>query len=234
MIYNVLTLYTELIEVYKKTGVIGRGVEAGAIDINVFNIREYTDDKHGSVDDYPYGGGAGMVMTPQPIYDCVKAVKQKREDIPVIYFSPAGKKLDSALAKEYALYDEVILLCGHFEGVDQRALDLCVDDEISIGDYIVSGGHIATMCFIDSVSRYVPGVLGNEESMLDESFENGKLEYAQYTRPAEFMGLSVPEILLSGHHENINAYRQEQSLIRTKEKRPDLYQKNCDSKKSNK
>ena len=234
MIYNVLTLYTELIEVYKKTGVIGRGVESKAININIFNIRDYTDDKHGSVDDYPYGGGAGMVMTPQPIYDCVKAAKQGREDIPVIYFSPAGKKLDSSLAKEYARYDEVILLCGHFEGVDQRVLDLCVDDEISIGDYIVSGGHIAAMCFIDSVSRYLPGVLGNDESAFEESFENGRLEYVQYTRPAEFMGLSVPEILLSGHHKNIKAYREEQSLIRTKNKRPDLYQKDCESEKKNK
>ena len=234
MIFNVLTLYTELIEVYRHTGVIGRGVESEAIDINIFNIRDYTDDKHGSVDDYPYGGGAGMVMTPQPIYDCVKAVKQQQEDIPVIYFSPAGRKLDSALAKEYALYNEVILLCGHFEGVDQRALDLCVNDEISIGDYIVSGGHIAAMCFIDSVSRYISGVLGNDESASEESFENGILEYAQYTRPAEFMGLTVPKILLSGHHENIKAYRQEESLVRTKKKRPDLYRKNCGSEESSK
>ena len=234
MIFNVLTLYTDLIESYRNTGVIGRGVESKAIDINIFNIRDYTEDKHGSVDDYPYGGGAGMVMTPQPIYDCVKAVKQQREDIPVIYFSPAGRKLDSALAKEYARYDEVILLCGHFEGVDQRVLNLCVDDEISIGDYIVSGGHIAAMCFIDSVSRYLPGVLGNDESASEESFENGRLEYAQYTRPAEFMGLSVPEILLSGHHKNIKAYREEQSLIRTKDKRPDLYQIDCESEEKNK
>lgn len=221
MIFNVLTIYKELIEEYKKTGVIGRGVSAGAVGVNVYDIRDYTTDRHGSVDDYPYGGGAGMVMTPQPVYDCVKAVK-KDKNIPVIFFTPRGKIFNSALAKEYAEYDEVILLCGHFEGVDQRVIDLCVTDEISMGDYIVTGGHIPAMCFIDSVSRHIEGVLGNGESAAEESFENGLLEYEQYTRPYEFMGLTVPDILLSGHHVNIEKYKKERSLAVTKDKRPDL------------
>lgn len=221
MIFNVLTIYKDLIEEYKKTGVIGRGVAANAIGINVFDIRDYTDNKHGSVDDYPYGGGAGMVMTPQPVYDCIKAVK-KNEDIPVIYFTPHGRTFNTAAAKEYAKCDEVILLCGHFEGIDQRVIDLCVTDEISMGDYIVTGGHIPAMCFIDAVARYVSGVLGNDESTAEESFENGLLEYEQYTRPYEFMGLTVPDILLSGHHVNIEKYKKERSLAVTKQKRPDL------------
>lgn len=221
MIFNVLTLYTDLIEEYKKTGVIGRGVSSGQIEINSYNIRDYSTDKHASVDDYPYSGGAGMVMMVQPVYDCVKDV-QKDKDIPVIYFTPTGKKFDSKLAKHYAEYDEVILLCGHFEGIDQRAIDLCVTDEVSIGDYIVTGGHIPAMCFIDSVSRYINGVLGNIESSEDESFENGLLEYPQYTRPYEYMGMKVPDILLSGHKAKIDEYKHNEALRVTKEKRPDL------------
>lgn len=222
MKFNVLTLYTELIEEYKKTGVIGRGVQAGYIDISAYNIRDYTQNKHGCVDDYPYSGGAGMVMTVQPVYDCVSNVKKGRENIPVIFFTPSGQKFDSDLAKHYSKYDELILLCGHFEGIDQRAIDLCVTDEVSMGDFIVTGGHIPAMCFIDCVSRYVPGVLGNFASTSDESFENGLLEYPQYTRPYEYMGLKVPDILLSGDRAKIEKYKYEESLRITKEKRPDL------------
>ena len=223
MIYNVITIYDELIESYKQTGVIGRGVSSGAITINAYNTRNYTTNKHGAVDDYPYGGGAGMVMTPQPIYDAIKSVKGEKENVPVIYFTPRGKTFNTALAKHYAKnYDEVILLCGHFEGIDERAISLCVTDEISMGDYIITGGHIASMCFIDSVSRYITGVLGNEESSSEESFENGLLEYEQYTRPAEFMGMKVPEILTSGHHKNIETYKRERSLELTRQKRADL------------
>jgi tRNA (guanine37-N1)-methyltransferase len=228
MIFDVLTLYTELIDEYAKTGVIGRGVAAGAIGINSHNIRDYTLNKHGCVDDYPYGGGAGMVMMPQPVYDCVMNVKKDRS-VPVVYFSPKGRRFDAKIAKEYSACDAVILLCGHFEGVDQRALDLCVTDEISIGDFVMTGGHLAAMCFIDTVARYVPGVLGNEASTDDESFESGLLEYEQYTRPQEFMGLKVPDVLLSGHHANIEKYQLERSLILTRQKRPDLIQ---DEKKS--
>lgn len=222
MKFNVLTLYTDLIEEYKKTGVIGRGVQSGYIDISTFNIRDYTLNKHGCVDDYPYSGGAGMVMTVQPVYDCVADVKKGRNDIPVIFFTPAGKKFNSELAKKYAKYDELILLCGHFEGIDQRAIELCVTDEISMGDFIVTGGHIPAMCFIDCVSRYVPGVLGNFASTSEESFENGLLEYPQYTRPYEYMGLKVPDILLSGNSAKIEKYKHDESLRITEEKRPDL------------
>ena len=222
MIFHVLTIYKNLIEEYAKTGVIGRGVNSGVLDIRVYDIRDYTTDKHGAVDDYPYGGGAGMVMTPQPIYDCVQAVRNGREDIPVIYFTPGGTPFTTDVAKKYTSSEEVILLCGHFEGIDQRVLDLCVTDEISIGDYIVTGGHIASMCFMDAVGRYIPGVLGNEVSTAEESFEHGLLEQEQYTRPYEFMGLKVPDILLTGHHVNIEKYRKERSLEMTRKKRPDL------------
>ena len=223
MIFNVLTIYKDFIEEYKSTGVIGRGVSSGAIQINVFDIRDYTTNKHGKVDDTPYGGGAGMVMTPQPVYDAVMAVKAGR-DIPVIYFTPKGKTFNTSLSKHYAREcEEVILLCGHFEGIDQRAIDLCVSDEISLGDYIITGGHIASICFIDSVARYISGVLGNDESTVEESFENGLLECNQYTRPYEFMGKTVPDILLSGHHENIRKYKDEQSLELTKQRREDLF-----------
>ena len=221
MKFHVLTIYKDFIEKYRETGVIGRGVSAGAIEIDAVDIRDYTLDKHGAVDDYPYGGGAGMVMTPQPVCDCVRAVMGERE-IPVVFFTPRGRRFDTAVAKEYAQCEEVILLCGHFEGIDERAVQLCVTDEISMGDYIVTGGHIPALCFIDSVSRYIPGVLGNGESSCEESFENGLLEYEQYTRPYEYEGLRVPDILLSGHHKNIEAYKKERSLALTREKRPDL------------
>lgn len=221
MIFNVCTLYTELIDEYAETGVIGRGVKSEAIQINTYNIRDYTLDKHGCVDDYPYGGGAGMLMMAQPVCDCVDAVKCGR-DIPVIYFTPRGKPFDTAAAKEYAKYEEVILLCGHFEGIDERAVSLCVTEEISIGDYIVTGGHIGAMCFIDSVARYIPGVLGNGVSTYEESFENGLLEYSQYTRPYDYRGLTVPDILISGHHANIEKYKKEESRKITEQYRPDL------------
>lgn len=225
MIFNVLTLYKELIEAYAATGVIGRGCQSGAIEIKPFDIRDYTLDKHGNVDDSPYGGGAGMVMAPQPVYDCVKAVKNGR-NVPVVFFSPKGRVFDSSVAKEYAALDEVILLCGHFEGVDQRAIDLCVDEEISMGDYILTGGHIAAMSFIDSVARYVHGVLGNFASTGEESFENGYLEHEQYTRPYEFMGLTVPDVLLCGDHAKVHAYQKQRSKAITEEKRPDLILRN--------
>ncbi|MBE6039107.1 MAG: tRNA (guanosine(37)-N1)-methyltransferase TrmD [Anaerofustis stercorihominis] len=221
MIFNVLTLYDELINEYAKTGVIGRAVQDGTLSINAVNIRDYAKNKHKNVDDYPYGGGAGMVMMPQPVCDCVEAVKGDK-NTKVVFFTPRGRVFDSSVAKEYAKYDELILLCGHFEGIDERAIKLCVDDEISMGDYIITGGHIAAMCFMDSVSRYVDGVLGNDESSEEESFENGLLEYEQYTRPYEFRGMTVPDVLLSGHHKNISAYKKERSVFVTEKYRPDL------------
>ena len=162
-----------------------------------------------------------MLMKAEPVYDCVKDIKKDR-DIPVIYFSPRGRAFNSELAKKYADLDEVILLCGHYEGIDQRAVDLCVDEEISIGDYILTGGHIASMVFIDTVSRYVDGVLGNCESYQNESFEDGLLEASQYTRPEEFMGMKVPEVLLSGHHKKIEEYYKDEALKETKKRREDL------------
>lgn len=221
MIYNVLTLYPEMIEAYKDVGIIGRGVKNNKLEINAINIRDYSKDKHRRVDDEIYGGGAGMLMKAEPVYDCVTDIKKQR-NVPVIYFSPRGKVFNSALAKEYAKLDEVILLCGHYEGIDQRAIDLCVDEEICIGDYILTGGHIAAMVFMDTVSRYVDGVLGNSESYKNESFENGMLESSQYTRPEEFMGLKVPPVLLSGHHKKIEEYMNEESLKETKKRREDL------------
>ncbi len=221
MKYNVLTLYPEIIEFYKSVGIIGRAVESEIIDINAVNIRDYSKDKHRRVDDEIYGGGAGMLMKADVVYDCVSDIKSK-SNAPVIYFSPTGKRFDSEMAKEYAKLDEVILLCGHYEGIDQRAIDLVVDEEISIGDYVLTGGHIAAMVFIDTVSRYIGDVLGNNESLSDESFENNLLEYPQYTRPEEFMGLKVPEVLLSGHHKKIEEYKLEKAIEITKKNRPDL------------
>ena len=210
-----------MIEAYKEIGIIGRGVNSGKLQINAVNIRDYSKDKHRRVDDEIYGGGAGMLMKAEPVYDCVKDIKKNR-DVPVIYFSPRGKIFNSEIAKEYADLDEVILLCGHYEGIDQRAVDLCVDEEISIGDYILTGGHIASMVFMDTVSRYVDGVLGNCESYQNESFEDGLLEASQYTRPEEFMGMKVPEVLLSGHHKKIEEYYKDEALKETKKRREDL------------
>ena len=221
MIYNVLTLYPEMIEAYREVLIIGRGVKSGKLKINAINIRDYSKDKHRRVDDEIYGGGAGMLMKAEPVYDCVKDIKKDR-DIPVIYFSPRGRTFNSEIAKEYANLDEVILLCGHYEGIDQRAVDLCVDEEISIGDYILTGGHIASMVFMDTVSRYVDGVLGNSESYQNESFEDGLLEANQYTRPEEFMGMKVPDVLMSGHHKKIEEYYKEEALKETKIRREDL------------
>lgn len=219
--YDVLTLYPEIIEQYRDVGIIGRAAAGGHVEINAVNIRDFAFNKHRKTDDEIYGGGAGMLMTPQPVYDCVKSVKEHNSG-KVVFFSPRGRRLDSSLAREYAKEEELILLCGHYEGIDQRAIDLCVDEEVSIGDYILTGGHIAAMVFIDCVSRYVNGVLGNSESSVEESFENGLLEASQYTRPDTFMGLKVPEVLLSGHHRNIEEYRKEESLRETRIRRGDL------------
>jgi tRNA (guanine37-N1)-methyltransferase len=222
--FTCVGLFGEFIEAYKGYSIIARAVKKGAAEINFINIRSYSQDKHKNTDDYPYGGGAGMVLTPQPVVDAVSAAK-KNSSSPVIYFSPIGKKLTHAVAKEYSAYDEVILLCGHYEGIDQRALDLVVDEYISVGDYILTGGEIAAVVFMDTIMRYHSGILGNDESSLEESFENGLLEYAQYTRPEIFQGIKVPDTLLSGNHAKIKEYRHSDSLQRTKKYRKDLYDK---------
>lgn len=218
---DILTLFPEMFAPLKSS-IIGKAAEKGILDIAITDIRSYSADKHHKCDDTPFGGGAGMVMMPQPIFDTVKAVDPKHESLR-IYMSPKGKTLDMPTVKSLASGGKnLLLLCGHYEGVDQRVLDLCFDHEISIGNYVLTGGELPAMVLVDSVARYVDGVLGSDESVNEETFSDGLLEYPQYTRPQIFEGLSVPEVLLSGHHANINKWRKEQSLELTKKLRPDL------------
>ena len=219
---DVLTLFPEMFTPLSES-IIGRARKNGIIDIRITDIRDFSTDKHKKCDDYPFGGGAGMVMLPQPIFDAVKAVDPDHEALR-IYMSPKGKRLDMQLVRSLAGLESkrLLLLCGHYEGVDQRVLDLCFDGEISIGDYVVTGGELPAMVVIDSVARYVDGVLGSEDSVKEESFSSNTLEYPQYTRPAVFEGIAVPDVLLSGHHANVEKWRREQSEILTKKLRPDL------------
>ena len=207
------------------TSIIGRAIEAGLLEINAVNIRDYSTNKHMKVDDYPYGGGAGLVMQPEPVYrayeDLTKDMKKKPR---VVYLTPQGTTFHQEMAKELAKEEELVFLCGHYEGIDERVLEEIVTDYVSIGDYVLTGGELPAMVMIDSISRLVPGVLHNDDSAGDESFENGLLEYPQYTRPPVFLDKEVPEVLLSGHHENIRKWRHEQSVKRTKERRPDLWE----------
>ena len=218
MKFDVLTLFPEMFEILNQS-IIGKAIEKKLIDINLINIRDFSKDKHKKVDDTPYGGGAGMVMKPDVVYDAYKSIKDKNAK--VIYMSPQGKELNQKKVEELLKESHLIILCGHYEGIDQRVLDKIVDEEISIGDYVLTGGEIPAMVLIDSVSRYVKGVL-KEESIKEESFSNGLLEYPQYTRPEEFEGMKVPEVLLSGHHENIEKWRKEKTLEITKKRRPEL------------
>ena len=218
MKFNVLTLFPEMFSALDES-IIGRGKEKGLIDINLINIRDFSKNKHKKVDDTPYGGGAGMVMEPTVVYDAYCSVKE--QNAKVIYMSPQGKTLNQQIVQDLAKEENIILLCGHYEGIDQRVIDEIVDEEISIGDYVLTGGELPAMVLIDSVSRYVKGVL-KDDSIQEESFTNGLLEYPQYTRPEIFLGQRVPEVLLSGHHENIRKWRRNQSLINTYLKRPDL------------
>ena len=221
MKFDILTLFPEMFEGIKYS-IIGKAIEKELIDINIVNIRDFSKDKHKKVDDTPYGGGAGMVMKPDVVYDAYSSIKS--DNSKVIYLSPKGKTLDQEKVKELSKENHIILLCGHYEGIDQRVLDEIVDEEISIGDYVLTGGEIPAMVLIDSVSRYVDGVI-TKESVEEESFSNGLLEYPQYTRPEVFLNRKVPEILLSGHHENIRKWREEQSLEITRHNRPDLLKK---------
>lgn len=222
--FDVLTLFPDMFNDIMNESIIGRAVKEGLVEINPVNIRDYTKDKHNRVDDYPYGGGAGMVMQAQPIYDAYKSIAKDDKSVPVIYMSPQGKKFTQQIAKDLALNDRIILLCGHYEGVDERVLEEIVTDEISIGDYVLTGGELPAMVIIDTISRLIPGVLA-EGSIEEESFSNGMLEYPQYTRPVEFMGKKVPEVLLSGHHANIKKWREEEAYKRTLKKRPELISK---------
>ena len=218
MKFDVLTLFPEMFEPLKQS-IIGKAVEKKLIDIHLVNIRDFSKDKHKKVDDTPYGGGAGMVMKPDVVYEAYQSVKQ--DQAKVIYMSPQGKKLNQQIVEKLSKESHLIILCGHYEGIDQRVLDEIVEEEISIGDYVLTGGEIPTMVLIDSVSRYVEGVI-KQDSIQEESFSNGFLEYPQYTRPEIFQGKAVPKILLSGHHENIEKWRKERSLEITQKKRPDL------------
>jgi tRNA (guanine37-N1)-methyltransferase len=202
---------------------IGRAQEKEIIDVQITNIREHAENKHKQVDDYPYGGGAGMVMQPQPIFRALEAISA--DNCRVIYMSPKGKTFDQSMAIELSKEKRLVFLCGHYEGIDQRVIDHWVTDEISIGDYVLTGGELPAMVVIDAVARMIPGVLGQKESFMDESFYAGLLEYPQYTRPSEFQGLSVPDVLLSGNHKKIDEWRKEQSLKITLRNRPDLFKK---------
>ena len=220
--FYVLTLFPEMIDGTLSHSITGRAIKEGIINVESVNIRDFTHNKHRHVDDYPYGGGAGMVMQAQPIYDAYKSIEEKAGKTRVLYMSPQGKRFDQKMAEELNKEDSLVLLCGHYEGVDERVIEEIVTDEVSIGDFVLTGGELAAITIIDTVSRLVPGVLNKEESYENESFSDGLLEYPQYTRPPVFMGREVPEVLLSGHHANIDKWRREQSVKRTVEKRPDL------------
>ena len=221
MKFDILTLFPEMFEGIKQS-IIGKAIDKHLIEINTINIRDFSKDKHKKVDDTPYGGGAGMVMRPDVVYDAYSSIKS--DNAKVIYLSPKGKTLNQEKVKELANENHIILLCGHYEGIDQRVLDEIVDEEISIGDYVLTGGEIPAMVLIDSVSRYIDGVI-TKESVEEESFSNGLLEYPQYTRPETFLDKKVPEVLLSGHHKNIRKWREEKSLEITRHNRPDLLKK---------
>ena len=218
MKFDVLTLFPEMFGAMNSS-IIGKAQEKNLIEINLINIRDFSKDKHKKVDDMPYGGGAGMVMKADVIYDAYKSIENQKAK--VIYMSPQGKKLNQKKVEELAQEEEIVILCGHYEGVDQRIIEKIVDEEISIGDYVLTGGELPAMVLIDSVSRYTDGVIA-KESIEEESFTNGILEYPQYTRPEVFEGMKVPEILLSGHHQNIDKWRKEEALRLTKLKRPEL------------
>ncbi len=223
MKFSVLTLFPEMLDALGES-IVGRAISKGIIETEYVNIRDFSTDKHRRVDDYPYGAGGGMVMQPQPIYDAYKSVAGDTKPH-VIYMSPQGKTLTQDKARELATYEHIVILCGHYEGVDERILEEIVDEEVSIGDYVLTGGELPAMVLIDCVSRMIEGVLDSEETASVESHYNGLLEYPQYTRPPHFMGREVPEILLSGHHANIEKWRREQSILRTAVKRPDLIEK---------
>ena len=215
---DILTLFPDMFTPLKES-IIKRATDKNAVELNIVQIRDFSLDPHKKTDDVPYGGGAGMVMTPQPLYDAIKSVKT--ENSKVVYLSPRGRVFKQQIAKEYACIEHLILVCGHYEGIDQRIIDLCVDEELSIGDYVLTGGELPAMVVADSVIRLLDGVI-TADSLSEESFSGGLLEYPQYTRPQNFMGQEVPDVLISGHHANIAKWRKEKSLEITKKNRPDL------------
>ena len=229
MRFHILTLFKDMVSDGLNTSILGRAMEKNLIETNVVDIRDYTLDKHKKVDDYPYGGGAGMLMQAQPVYDAYQAVlsqiTEKTDKKPrVIYVTPRGTTFSQKMAQELAQEEDVVILCGHYEGIDERVLEEIVTDYVSIGDYVLTGGELPAMVMVDCISRLVPGVLNNAESSLDESFSDGLLEYPQYSRPEVWHDKKVPEVLLSGHHANIAKWRHEQALEMTKKHRPDMYE----------
>ena len=223
---DILTLFPEMFRGPFSTGILQRATQNKLVCINIHNIRDYTHDKHHTADDYPYGGGAGMVLKPEPIFETVETIKKEgAEALPIILLTPQGRLFSQAVAQELSRYSQLILICGHYEGVDERVRQHLVTDEISIGDYVLSGGELAAMVVADAVVRLLPGVLGSAASPLDDSHTTGLLEYPQYTRPAEFRGWSVPEVLLSGNHAQIAKWRHEQAILRTLKRRPELLDK---------
>ena len=226
MNYHVLTLFPEMVLSGLRTSIIGRAEEKGLLSIEAINIRDYSTNKHMKVDDYPYGGGAGMVMQAEPVYGAYQALTDKLGKRPrLIYLTPQGRTFDQQMARELAEEEDLVFLCGHYEGIDERVLEMTVTDYVSLGDYVLTGGELPAMVMIDCISRLVPGVLNNDVSAEFESFHDNLLEYPQHTRPEEFMGRKVPEVLLSGHHGNIEKWRRQQSLLRTRNARPDLLEK---------
>ncbi|CZR96579.1 tRNA (guanosine(37)-N1)-methyltransferase TrmD [Clostridioides difficile] len=227
MRFHIMTLFPEIFNSYMNESIMKRAVEKGVIEVHIYNIRDFSDNKHKKVDDYPFGGGAGMVMTPQPIYDTYKHIitTHNINNPRVIYLTPKGKVYNQSIVKQMSIKEDIILLCGHYEGIDERIIDLIVTDEISIGDYVLTGGELPALIMIDSISRLIPGVLNQDESFEEESFKDNLLEYPHYTRPRDFEGLKVPEVLLSGNHKKIDEWRKEESIRITKERRLDLYRK---------
>lgn len=221
MKFDVLTLFPGMFAPMNDS-IIGRGIERGLIELNLWNIRDYAVDRHHTVDDSPYGGGAGMVMKVEPLYACIEKVRSQRPQAKVLLTSPRGVPFTQKMAHDLATLPELIIVCGRYEGVDERVTELCIDQEVSIGDFVLTGGELAAMTIVDAVGRLLPGVLGSEDSARDESFTEGLLEYPQYTRPPEFQGLTVPDVLLSGNHSVIATWRRNQAIMRTVEARPEL------------
>ena len=220
---DILTLFPEMFEPMNAS-IMGRAKEKNIYELNLINIRDFSLDKHKKTDDYVFGGGDGMLMTPQPLYDAIMSVKTN--DSHVVYMSPKGSVLNQTKVQEIAKnYNHLIIVCGHYEGIDERIIDLCIDEQISIGDYVLTGGELPAMVLTDAILRYIPNVLHNDTSVIDESFSDGLLEHPQYTRPREFMGLEVPEVLISGNHKEIEKWKIEQKILETKKYRPDLLDK---------
>lgn len=237
MYFHIMTLFPEMVLGGLNESITGKAIEKELIGVDAVNIRDFAGNRYGHVDDYTYGGGAGMLMQPGPVYDAYQHVlaqiavrKEKKgtsaqaKKVRVLYMTPQGQPFKQCMAEEYAKEEDLVLLCGHYEGIDERVLEMIVTDYVSIGDFVLTGGELPAMMIVDATSRLVPGVLGSDESAVYESFYDGLLEYPQYTRPEEFMGKKVPEVLLSGHHKNIEEWRYEQSMQRTQERRPDLYE----------